>query len=167
MVLIDSKSRFSDKSFQTSSVNKILFVCLGNICRSPAAEGILSQKLSEQGLVRGQDFIVDSAGTNAWVDSHPDVRSQQVCQEHGIDISGQVGRKLTSQDGQNFDYLYCMNDSNVTRAKIIIPSEYHNKIKLINGSEISDPYLSGADGFEKMYSQLDRAIDGIIPIIVS
>lgn len=147
-------------------MTKVLFVCLGNICRSPAAEGILRTKLIERGMAEGENFIVDSAGTNGIIGSQPDGRSQQVCREHGLDISGQVGRRLTPKDGQNFDLIYCMDEGNLARTKQIIPSEYHQKISLITDGGVGDPYQLGPDGFEQMYSQLDRVTDDMIHTIV-
>lgn len=145
---------------------KILFVCLGNICRSPAAEGIMRTKLIEKGMIDGQDFVVDSAGTGAWVGSHPDERSQQICQEHGIDISEQIGRNLKPDDGKEFNYIYCMDESNLRNTAMIISEEYHDKIQLINSGGIGDPYRLSSDGFAKMYSELDNATDEIIRDIV-
>ncbi len=148
-------------------MKKILFVCLGNICRSPAAEGIMRQKLQNEGLVEGKDFVVDSAGTGGyWNGSPPDERSQQICQEHNLDISKQISRALKPADGKEFDYIYCMDESNLQASKSIISSEYHDKIQLINTDGIGDPYRLRLDGFKKMYSELDEATAEIMHMIV-
>lgn len=137
---------------------KILTVCLGNICRSPAAEGILRAKLIEAGWEDGVDFEVDSAGTGAWhVGESPDTRSQQVCQRYDLDISGQRARKLTLQDGKVFDFILGMDESNLNNVKSIIPKAEHHKVALFDVIEVNDPYYSAHDGFEIMYQQLEVA----------
>ena len=149
---------------------KILCVCLGNICRSPAAEGILryqiNQKIQscplEKGGRRGflENISVDSAGTGSWhVGEPPDKRSTKVCHGHNIDISDQRSRQLVSEDGEIFDLILCMDQSNIANAKDIIPSEYHHKIQLFDNHEVNDPYYSLFDGFEIMFQQLERAAE--------
>ncbi len=127
----------------------------------------MRQKLLDKGLVEGKDFVVDSAGTGGyWNGAQPDERSQQVCQEHNLDISKQVSRVLKPEDGKEFDYIYCMDESNLQASKSIISNEYHDRIGLANADEIGDPYRLGSDGFKKMYSELDEATDRIISTIV-
>ena len=106
---------------------KILMVCLGNICRSPLAEGILQSKLPKD------KFIVDSAGTGEWhVGKQPDARSIAIADKKGLNISGQRGRQFRTQDFKDFDYIYVMDGSNyndvLRRAK---NDEEKNKVKLI------------------------------------
>ncbi len=144
-------------------MKKILFVCLGNICRSPAAQGIMKSKLEAAGYQEAIDFEIDSAGTGAWhIGQPPDARSQQVCEVYGIDISTQKARKLTAEDGKEFDYLFGMDYSNLDNMKMIIPEAYHSKLSLFDDKEVNDPYYSHLDGFEIMYQQLEMAAEAQI-----
>lgn len=137
---------------------KILTVCLGNICRSPAAEGILRHMLLESGWEEGVDFELDSAGTGAWhVGEPPDERSQAVCQRYGIDISNQKARALKPIDGSYYDFILGMDQSNLDNIKHIIDAAYWDKVHLFDNHEVNDPYYSASDGFEIMYQQLERA----------
>ncbi len=140
---------------------KILFVCMGNICRSPAAEGILRDKLKQLGRIEGEDFTVDSAGTGAWVQSAPDKRSQDVCQRHGLNISAQKGRQFDRSDGEKFDLIICMDNANVAGVKETIDSKHHYKVRLFDETEVADPYYRN-DGFEQMYQQLENAANRLV-----
>lgn len=143
---------------------KILMVCLGNICRSPLAEGIMKSKLPE-------DFLVDSAGT---IDMHqgskPDKRSIQIADKYGIDISKQSSRPITKEDLNHFDKIYCMDLSNFKNVISLAENEeQRKKISLLmeaadlnhSSGEVPDPYWSELDGFEKVYHQLDEACERI------
>lgn len=143
---------------------KILMVCLGNICRSPLAEGILKSKLPK-------DFIIDSAGTISQHEGeHPDQRAIETANNHGIDISKQRSRPITVKDLENFDKIYCM-DVNVYEAVISMAKneEQRNKIALyleaaempVNNYEVFDPYWSEMDGFEEVYQLLDNTSEKI------
>ncbi|PID70063.1 protein-tyrosine-phosphatase [bacterium DOLZORAL124_38_8] len=137
-------------------MKKILCVCLGNICRSPAAEGILRAILEQENLT--DSYQIDSAGTSAFHSgSAPDDRSIQVCQKYGIDISAQKSRKLTAQDGEEFDLILAMDYSNIDNIKKIIAPENYKKVHLFDAHEVNDPYYSAFDGFEIMFQQLERA----------
>lgn len=139
---------------------KILTVCLGNICRSPAAEEILRAKLLEAGWEEGVDFELDSAGTGSWhVGGAPDVRSQEVCAPYGVDISGLVARQLQREDGEAYDFLLGMDQSNLDNIKTLIDREQHEKVHLFDRVEVHDPYYSASDGFEIMYQQLEVAAE--------
>jgi len=141
---------------------KILLVCMGNICRSPAAEGILRSKLEKLGKVEGKDFEVDSAGTTGYHQgSAPDVRSQHITAKNGIDISKQVSRPLVAGDGEKFDMIICMDSSNLTDVKHIIKKEYHSKVSLLDSKEVEDPYHRN-DGFDRMYDHINLAVDKLI-----
>jgi len=138
---------------------KILTVCLGNICRSPAAEGIFRYQLLGKGFVEGEDFILDSAGTSAWhVGEKPDYRSTEVCLKHNVDISMQRSRLLKKLDGDIFDYIFVMDWSNLENVKSIFDQKNYSKVKMIDVHEVGDPYYSAFDGFEIMYQQLELAI---------
>ncbi len=143
---------------------KILMVCLGNICRSPLAEGILQSK------VHPNKVQVDSAGTAAYhVGELPDVRSIKVAKKYGIDLSSQRARKFTVLDFDNFDLIYAMDSSNYQNILSIARNASDaQKVQLILNeidanadAEVPDPYYGGNDGFENVYSMLDEACEKI------
>jgi protein-tyrosine phosphatase len=145
---------------------KLLFVCLGNICRSPLAEGIMKHKIAEQGL----DWEVDSAGTGGWhAGDLPDSRSIQVAQKHGVDLTYQRARKLRSIDYEAFDRIYVMDSMNYQDVKKLANEDEYDKIELIMNEvephrniNVPDPYYGEGDGFEHVFQMLDRACDAII-----
>ena len=137
---------------------KILMVCLGNICRSPLAEGILQSKLPE-------NFIVESAGT---IDMHqgkcPDHRSIETGHHYNVDISQQKSRHFSEKDFQEFDRIYGMDQNNVQDILSLAKSENdRNKVSLIleNNQEVPDPYWSEMEAFDKVYHLLDKACERI------
>lgn len=136
----------------------ILMVCLGNICRSPLAEGILRTKLTT-------DFFVDSAGTGGWhAGQSPDERSIATARNYGIDISNQKARKFTVSDFDTFDHIFVMDQSNFKDVLNLAPDDVaKSKVALILGpsKEVPDPYYGGQDGFEKVYHLLDQACEEI------
>ncbi len=135
---------------------------MGNICRSPAAEGVLRNKLKQLGKVEGKDFVIDSAGTTSYHQSSaPDVRSQEVTAKNGIDISSQVSRRLLPEDGENFDMLICMDLANMEDVKRIIDRSHHSKVRLLDTREVEDPYYR-SDGFDRMYQHIDTAVDSLV-----
>ncbi|GFD93800.1 protein-tyrosine-phosphatase [Alteromonas sp. KUL156] len=144
------------------SMKKILMVCLGNICRSPLAEGILKSKLSSE------IFVVDSAGTAGYhVGELPDERSIEVARKYGIDITNQRSRKFTKADFDKFDMIFAMDQNNY--ADIVALSEneeQHEKVKMIlnelypdENRSVPDPYYGGDQGFENVYKMLDEACE--------
>lgn len=142
-------------------------VCLGNICRSPLAHGILEGKVNKAGMA----ITVDSAGTNGYHDGElPDPRSIDKANEYDLDITNQRSRQITKIDIQEFDLIYVMDASNYNTVVAMCNSpEEKSKVKMIMnevepGKNISvpDPYYGGADGFEKVYQMLDLACDKII-----
>ena len=142
---------------------KILMVCLGNICRSPLAEGILKSKLPT-------DFVVDSAGTSAFHRGEcPDERAIQVAKNHGVDISMQRSRPFQVWDCDEFDRIYCMDQSNLKNILQFTDNDSHKeKVSLIldilensNYTEVPDPYYGGREGFELVYKLLDEACEKI------
>jgi len=141
-------------------MTRILMVCLGNICRSPLAEGILKSK------VNLQHTEVDSAGTgNYHIGEQPDPRSIDIAQKYGIDISQQRGRQFEIDDFDEFEHIYVMDQSNFQNiVKLARNPEDIAKVKLIleeiepnSNAEVPDPYFGGKDGFEKVYHLLDEA----------
>lgn len=147
---------------------KILMVCLGNICRSPLAEGILKAKIAKKKL----DWTVDSAGT---IGHHagelPDNRSIKVAKTHGLDITDQRSRKLTLQDLDNFDKIYVMDSSNYNDVIALCRNvEQKNKVEIImnvvhpnRNIAVPDPYWDD-NGFEKVYGMLEEACDLIVDV---
>ncbi|WP_240919366.1 low molecular weight protein-tyrosine-phosphatase [Nonlabens sp. SY33080] len=147
-----------------SNKQRILMVCLGNICRSPLAEGIMRSKLNFT------KFEVDSAGTyGGHVGEQPDNRSIEVARKNGLDITNQKCRKLTVDDFDSFDYIYVMDDSNFRDVTALAPTPEHaNKVVKIldelfpgEGLDVPDPYYGGQQGFENVYKMLDQATDVI------
>lgn len=141
---------------------KILMVCLGNICRSPLAEGILSSKLPND------KFTVDSAGTGSWhIDRQPDERSIAVAKKNSIDITKQKGRQFVKNDFEAFDYIYVMDNSNYRDVvDLATNQEQKNKVQLIlnelfpnENVDVPDPYYGVANGFEVVYQMLDETCD--------
>lgn len=140
---------------------KILMVCLGNICRSPLAEGILKSKVSSE-------VEVDSAGTAGYHEGElPDTRSIAVAKKYGIDITNQRSRKFTVADFDYFDLIYVMDDSNYHNVLSLARNDEDAlKVKMIlselgSTANIPDPYYGGTDGFENVYAMLDDACDVI------
>lgn len=143
---------------------KVLMVCLGNICRSPLAEGILRSKLSDSA------FLVDSAGTGAWhAGEQPDKRSIAIAEKYGIDLTSQRARQFKIADFEIFDYIYVMDQSNYDNViKLATTTDAINKVKLIlneihpdKNLEVPDPYFGGDQGFENVYHMLDEACEKI------
>jgi len=141
---------------------KILMVCLGNICRSPLAEGILASKLPKD------NFIVDSAGTGSWHIGHsPDKRSIAIAQLNGLCIDNQKGRQFKTSDFDKFDYIYVMDNSNYGNVINLAQTEEHkNKVHLIlnelfpgENVDVPDPYFGMTNGFETVYQMLDEVTD--------
>lgn len=138
-------------------------VCLGNICRSPLAEGILKSKTKNK-------ILVESAGTGGWhIGELPDSRSIEVANSHHIDITDQHCRKFTYSDFENFDLIYVMDRNNLNdvlniarfdhereKVRLILEEVYPNMSK-----EVPDPYYQGEDGFEIVFQMLDKACDVI------
>jgi protein-tyrosine phosphatase len=145
-------------------ITRILMVCLGNICRSPLAEGILQSKLSKK------DFIVDSAGTGDWHIGHaPDPRSIRVAKNHRLDITNLKGRQFSEKDFHDFDYIFVMDNQNYKDVvKLTNKTVLKQKVKLIlneifpnENVDVPDPYFGLEDGFEKVYAMLDEACEVI------
>jgi len=144
---------------------KILMVCLGNICRSPLAEGIMKKKIQEHHL----NWKVDSAGTAAWhAGEKPDSRSIKVAQKNNIDILNQRGRQFQARDLDDFDLVLTMDATNYQNVRYLTTSsEQENKIHLIMNfvnpglnQQVPDPYIT--DGFESVFEMLELACNKII-----
>jgi len=139
---------------------KILMVCLGNICRSPLAEGIMKAKLESS----GRSFHIDSAGTGAWHQGEPpDKRSIEVAARYGLDISGQRARPVNQEDFDLFDYIFAMDRSVFSTLLERSAPEHHHKIHLmlefagLGVEDVPDPWFGNREDFEQIYSLLDDA----------
>jgi protein-tyrosine phosphatase len=133
-------------------------VCLGNICRSPLAEGIMRSKLTK-------NYYIDSAGTGGWhAGEAPDKRSIQTARNHGIDISKQSARKFTITDFDSFDVIFVMDQSNYKDVINLAPNEAaKSKVQLLldNSKEVPDPYYGTLEDFEQVYQLLNQACEAI------
>ena len=143
---------------------KILMVCLGNICRSPLAEGILASKLPKN------KFTVDSAGTGSWHVGHsPDERSISIGKRNKVDISNQKGRQFSTTDFETFDYIYVMDSSNYSDVLELAKTQDHkDKVQMIlndlfpnENVDVPDPYFGLPNGFEIVYNMLDEVCEVI------
>lgn len=143
-------------------MTSILMVCLGNICRSPLAHGVMQSKLSKE------NFYIDSAGTAAYhVGNPPDKRSILVAKQNGLDISAQSARQFKVSDFDTFDYIYAMDQSNYNN--IISLARHSNdieKVKLfleanpfVKNKDMPDPYYGGQNGFEHVYNLVNETCD--------
>ena len=151
-------------------VQKILFVCLGNICRSPAAEGVFKQKIKDRDIEKL--FVVDSAGTGGWhVGNLADPRMRETALSRGIELTSR-SRKIEESDLYEFDHILVMDNDNLQAVKSLTKDQLNpvnSKIKLILSysqdsqlDEVPDPYYGGQNGFDKVLDLLDNAIDGLI-----
>ena len=131
-------------------------VCLGNICRSPLAEGILKSKLPQD------RFSVEAAGTAGYhIGRTPDSRSIEVAAQNGIDISSQKARKFSPDDFDRFDKIFVMDRSNLRNVKqMALTPEDQNKVTLLlENDEVPDPYYGNEDGFQKVFDLIDQACE--------
>ena len=146
---------------------RILMVCLGNICRSPLAEAILREKTRAAGL----DWEIDSAGTNGYhTGEAPHPLSQKVARHHGIDIGNQRARRFTAADFQRFDKIYAMADDVIDDMRRIAGRQFdRSKVDLLmnevhpgSNEDVPDPWYGPEPGYHEVYSMLDAAADHII-----
>ena len=155
-------------------VKKILFVCLGNICRSPAAEAVFKQKIKERDLEKL--FVVDSAGTGGWhVGNLADPRMRETALSRGIELTSR-SRQIEDNDLYEFDHILVMDKDNLNAVKSLIKDNTYpinSKIKLILSyskksqlDEVPDPYYGGQNGFENVLDLLDDAIDELIDSLI-
>jgi protein-tyrosine phosphatase len=144
----------------------VLFVCMGNICRSPTAEGVFNHLVQAQGTE--DRFHLDSAGTHAYhVGETPDARSQQMAESRGVDLSYIRARKFTADDFDTFDYILAMDTDNYDILMDACPSELQHKVKLFleyapehPERDVPDPYYGGQRGFEHVFDLVEAASQG-------
>ena len=140
---------------------KILFVCMGNICRSPTAEGAFRARVEKANV--DNLFEIDSAGTHAYhIGESPDSRSQASANQFGVDLSEQRARPVHESDFYHYDYIFAMDKSNLSDLQSICPKEHQYKLSLMldnipnnNGKSVPDPYFEGR--FDDVYEMLSRA----------
>jgi len=146
----------------------VLFVCMGNICRSPSAEGVFRAHVSQADLY--VEIHIDSAGTHAYhVGEPPDSRATSAARNRGIDISSQRARAVEAGDFHRFDYILAMDDSNLEILERMRPEDSRAELKLLvdycsdpDIDHVPDPYYGGKDGFEQVLDLLDIACAGFI-----
>ena len=146
---------------------KVLFVCMGNICRSPTAEGVFRHKVDSAGL--SKQIFIDSAGTHAYhVGNPPDTRAQGAALKRGIDLSMQRARRVTEDDFSSFDYVIAMDESNEEDLLAICPAGYEKRVQLFldfansQEAEVPDPYYGQGRGFEIVLNLVEDASDGLL-----
>ena len=149
-------------------MTKVLFVCLGNICRSPTADGIFRQLVAREKLE--QKIIVDSAGTGDWhIGKAPDSRTVAAARQRGYDLSILRARQVNAQDFTEFDYVLAMDKSNLRDLQRIKPSTYTGHLGLFlefgargDYREVPDPYYGGHDGFQLVLDLVEDAAQGLL-----
>jgi protein-tyrosine phosphatase len=150
---------------------RVLFVCMGNICRSPTAEGVFTQLVKDHKL--DAQFAIDSAGTHAYhVGNEPDLRSQAAARERGIDLSSLRARQVIHGDFEDFDYVLAMDDENYSILVNACPEQYKPKIKYfldyaphLNERQVPDPYYGGQYGFERVLDMVEQASVGFLKTV--
>ena len=147
---------------------RVLFCCMGNICRSPMAHGYFEHLVREAGL--GERIEVDSAGTHAYhIGEPPDPRAQQTAQRRGVDLSTQRARKALREDFTEFDYVLAMDRDNYTILADLCPTGEEHRLHLflefapqLSEREVPDPYYGGAAGFERVFDMVEAAAQGLL-----
>ncbi len=147
---------------------KVLFVCLGNICRSPTAEGVFRHLAQEAGLE--EQFVIDSAGTSHWhIGEAPDMRTMEEAALRGIDISKQRSRQVQAKDFTAFDHILGMDPSNVEDMLQICPKNQRHKVQLftkfapeLGVKGVPDPYYGGPKGFSRVFDIVEAASRGFL-----
>ncbi len=155
----------------TPKSNAILFVCMGNICRSPTAEGVFRGKAQEAGLL--DQLLIDSAGTHAYhVGEPPDLRSQEFARKRGYDLSPQRARQVNANDFEKFDLIIAMDKDNLRNLQKLCPTQYQHKLKLMMSyathspsDVVPDPYYGGGRGFDTVLDYIEDASDGLLVAI--
>lgn len=149
-------------------MTKILFVCLGNICRSPTAEGVFRQLLQQANL--HQQVLVDSAGTGDWhIGKAPDARTMAAAQKRGYDLSSLRARQVSAADFNEFDYILAMDNANLRDLQRLKPSSYRGHLGLFlpfgeqqDYREVPDPYYGEHEGFELVLDLIEDAAQGLL-----
>lgn len=149
-------------------MRRVLFVCMGNICRSPTAEGVTRVLAERAGL--SAEFEFDSAGTHGYhIGAPPDKRASKAAAERGYDLSSLKGRQVNSYDFERFDHILAMDRDNLELLKHACPVEHQGKLSLflefgpdLAEDEVPDPYYGGAEGFEHVLDLIEAAANGFL-----
>ncbi|KAA9010615.1 low molecular weight protein-tyrosine-phosphatase [Histidinibacterium aquaticum] len=145
---------------------RVLFVCLGNICRSPLAEAAFREAAARAGL----EAETDSAGTGDWhIGEPPDRRAQAVAAAQGLDISGYSGRQVSPQDFERFDLVVAMDTQNLADLRAIAPPERRDRLTLLldhvegrEGASVADPYFGGLEGFDATWADVTAGAAALV-----
>lgn len=166
--LRSAADRVENRRLSDSGERSVLFVCMGNICRSPTAEGVFRKVVAE----RAPPFRVhiDSAGTHAYhVGNAPDPRAVRAAERRGIDLSGQRARRVTVEDFERFDLVLAMDEDNVEALLELCPAERRERVKLllefaprVGRRDVPDPYYGGSNGFEHVLDLVEEAAMGLL-----
>jgi protein-tyrosine phosphatase len=156
----------TDKNLNLKGIKSVLFVCMGNICRSPSAEAVFTHKAKAQGL----SLKIDSAGTlGAHAKEKPDHRAQKVGVERGYSFDGLKARKVKLEDFENFDLILAMDNDNIENLMKVAPEHLQHKISLFldfaknhEETEVPDPYYGGVNGFRFVLDLVEDASDGLL-----
>lgn len=152
---------------------KVLFVCMGNICRSPTAEGVFRHQVAAAGL--SDRIVIDSAGTHDYhIGEPPDRRSQKAALRRSYDLSGLRGRLVGPVDFHEFDYILAMDRDNLANLQRICPAQHRHKLNLFMEfsrkfvqREVPDPYYGGEQGFENVLDMAEDAASGLLAAILA
>jgi len=147
---------------------RVLFVCMGNICRSPTAQGVFRRLVEEMGLEEVVE--IDSAGTHAYhVGNPPDLRAQETARRRGLELSDLRARQVRQEDFERFDYILAMDEDNHYSLSLVCPLEHQGKLKLLmeyashwGEREVPDPYYGGDQGFERVFDMVEEACRGLL-----
>ncbi len=147
---------------------KVLFVCMGNICRSPTAQGVFERLVEEAGLETRIE--IDSAGTHAYhVGEPPDQRATHAASNRGVDLTSQKARRVTGDDFEAFDYVVAMDRSNLEDLRAICPEHLQERVCLLlefadikQPADVPDPYYGGAQGFERVLDLVEEGAKGLL-----
>lgn len=144
---------------------RVLFVCLGNICRSPLAEGVMRHLADQAGIA----LEVASAGTGGWhVGEAPDRRSHEVARRHGVSLDGQRARKIEREDFSRFDLIVAMDAENMADLEALRPKRSEARLARLRdwdplgGGDVPDPYYGGEQGFEDVYAMVERSCGALL-----
>ena len=150
----------------------VLFVCLGNICRSPLAQGVLEQRLAQ--TADAGRFLVDSCGTAAFnVGKEPDPRAIAVAERRGYAIAAQRARQISDEDFRNFRHIVAMDNSNLLTLRGWAPADFSGELRLLmqfapdsGNTQLADPYYEGAEAFDATLSAIETAVDGLLGMLL-
>lgn len=146
----------------------VVFVCMGNICRSPTAEAVFRHYVENAGLA--ECILIDSAGTHDYhIGAAPDLRAQRAAQQRGYDMSGLRGRQVEEGDFHRFDYVLAMDEANLAILQRLAPQDANARVRLFleyarhhAEREVPDPYYGGAEGFERVLDMVEDAAQGLL-----